>query len=131
LKVSILSAQNLDLWSNFRIYKIEESGNLGATRLAPEGTTPHFIMISKDKLDKETENTDKIKKFSDSIKGKFTIFLPQPDRNPDTTVVDKALDQVGINVIPLDIFSFTTPTVLTAQRPWKTTSWKLKPALLR
>ena len=128
LQVSIETANNLDYWTNLRIYKSDTSQVPGITEAKGDA---NFVVVSSGTITDSLETTEKIKALSDSLKGKVSMILPSPDKNPDTDVVDKVLDQVGINIVPLDIFSFSTAVTNASSVPWKTNSWKLKPGLLR
>ena len=129
LNISIETANNLDIWSNMRIYKKSANANLGITSLANDSS--NFILLSESEVETAVTTVDSIKIVRDSLKTKFSMMMPRPSQNPDTDIVNKALDQVGINIIPLDIFSFSTNQTIASSTPWKTNSWKLKPALLR
>ncbi len=128
LKVTIETANNLDYWTNIRLYKLNNDENLGVTETT---TNPNFVLVSNTTLTNALNNAEQTKSLSNSLKGKLSIMLPSPDKNPDTDIVNKALDQVGINIIPLDIFSFSSAQTIASSTPWKTNSWKLKPGLLR
>ncbi len=131
LALTIDTQLNLDFWSNIRIYKSSAAASLGITNVAPANVTPRFLLFSNTQITDAVTTTEKIKTLSDSIKGKLSMMLPVSTRNPDTEVRDKALDQIGLNIIPLDIFSYSTEFSQAISMPWKTNSWKLKPALLR
>ncbi len=130
LQVTIETQNNLDYWSNIRIYKTDANASLGATEVKPEGV-PNFVAVSNSQITTALSTTEQTKALSDTLKGKFSMYLPPPTANPSTTDVDKMLDQFGINVVPLDIFSFSTNATMSSSLPWKTNTWKLKPGLLR
>ena len=45
------------------------------------------------------------------------MVLPNVVSNPATTDVDKMLDQLGINVVPLDIFTFSSGQTIASSLP--------------
>ncbi len=130
LQVTIETQNNLDFWSNMRLYKTDANASLGLTEVHPSGS-PNFVVVSENQMTTALTTSEKTKALSDTLKGKFSMYLPSSVTNPSTTDVDKMLDQIGINVIPLDIFSFSTNATLASSLPWKTNTWKLKPGLLR
>lgn len=130
LQVTIETQNNLDFWSNIRIYKTDANASLGATEVYPSGT-PNFVLLSDSQITTALRTSEQTKALSDTLRGKFSMYLPPSTANPSTTDVDKMLDQIGINIIPLDIFTFSTNATLASSLPWKTNSWKLKPGLLR
>lgn len=131
LNVTIETMNNLDYWSNIRIYKNTTSSSLGITRIPASGVVPNFVLLSATELTTALSTTETIANTSANLKRKFSMVLPDPSTNPDTVIVDKALDQLGINIVPLDIFTFSSSQTIASSIPWKTNSWKLKPALLR
>jgi hypothetical protein len=131
LGLTIETLNNLDFWSNIRIYKTSPTASLGITRSPPTGVTPNFILLSSGEVTTALSTPDSTSILSANLKNKFSMMLPDPLTNPDTVVVNKALDQLGINIIPLDIFTFSSGQTMASAIPWKTNTWKLKPGLLR
>ena len=63
-------------------------------------------------------------------KGYFTVVLPKLMTNLPTGVVDTLINKMGINVVPLDLFSFPVADTKLTLDIWKKKIWKLKPVAL-
>jgi hypothetical protein len=99
----IAPANDLDYWTNIRVYLNTSDDIIGITQAPPSGVAPAAIVVYlADLLELSTDNTDQ---FMFKNKGKFIITIaPQLD-NPDVEQLDTLLNIIGVNVVPLDIFS--------------------------
>jgi len=98
----IAPADDLDYWTNMRVYLNTSDDRIGVTQAAPTGGAAAIVVNLVELLDLSSEMQDQ---FTFKNKGKFVIAMaPQLD-NPSVTQLDKALNTLAINVVPLDIFS--------------------------
>jgi hypothetical protein len=102
-KRSIAPADDLDYWVNMRVYLNTGDDRIGLTQAPPAGVIPAAIVVNlADVLSLNTENIDQ---FTFKNKSTFVIAMtPQLD-NPSVEQLDLALNTIGVNVVPLDIFS--------------------------
>ena len=102
-KRSISPANDLDYWVNIRVYLNTSNDIIGVTRAPAAGVIPSAIVVNlANLLELSPDNMDE---FSFKNKGTFVIAMaPQLD-NPSVEQLDLALNIIGVNVVPLDIFS--------------------------
>lgn len=102
-KRPISPANDLDYWVNVRVYLNTSDDRIGVTRAPAAGVIPAAIIVNlTDLLELSPDNMDQ---FTFKNKGIFVIAMaPQLD-NPSLKQLDLALNIIGVNVVPLDIFS--------------------------
>ena len=106
---NIAPADDLDFWVNIRVYLNDSTEKLGITQMPPSGVTPYAVVVKLDTL--LNLSSDKMDAFAAEGKKKFVIALPSQLKNPEVKDLDTALNILGVNMIPLDIFSFETDSV--------------------
>ena len=123
----IAPANDLDYWSNIRVYLDSSDDIIGITQAPASGITPAAIVVYlADLLELSTDNTDQ---FMFKNKGKFIITMaPQLD-NPDIEQLDTALNTIGVNVVPLDIFSTDLKEVVSLVGEYSDMSFRPKSKL--
>jgi hypothetical protein len=119
---------DLDYWVNMRVYLENDDTSIGITKVIDKGD-PAAIVVNFG----EVVGLSQSKSDSFGMKGKsrFVIAVPQPNTNPTVAQLDKAITELGINMVPLDIF---TPTVEESKRlveSFNNDPYKIKPAALR
>jgi hypothetical protein len=119
---------DLDYWVNIRVYLENDDTSIGITKVIDKGD-PAAVVVNFG----EVVGLSQSKADSFGMKGKsrFVIGLPAPNANPTVAQLDKAITELGINMVPLDIF---TPTVEESKRlleSFNNDPYKIKPAALR
>lgn len=102
-KNDIDPANDLDFWVNMRVYLNNSSDTIGVTEAAPSGTNPSAVIVKAEDIlaltDKQTDA------FAVAGRSKFVIAMPSQMKNPTVKDVDTLVDRLGVNMMPLDIFS--------------------------
>lgn len=102
-------ARDLDFYVNARVYKDHEDDEVGAARVAPEGTKPVAVVANLSRLLRLSAE----KKETFALKGKdrFVIAMPTQMSNPTVEAFTTALNVLGVNVVPLEPFLFPAAEV--------------------
>lgn len=102
-KTDIDPANDLDFWVNMRVYLNNSSDTIGVTEAAPSGTNPSAVIVNvADILALTDKQTDA---FAVAGRSKFVIAMPSQMKNPTVKDVDTLVDRLGVNMMPLDIFT--------------------------
>ena len=122
-------ADDLDFWVNIRVYLNDSADSLGITQMPPSGITPSAVVVKlADVLAFSSQKTDA---FAAQGKTRFVIALPSQMTNPTVQELDTAINLLGINMVPLDIFSDSVDTVKTLVKKYDSNDFRLKPEGLR
>lgn len=122
-------AEDLDYWVNLRVYLENDSESIGITQVTPTASTARaVIMRASSILPLKDQKAD-----SFSIKGKqrFVIALPDAMRNPSFEELDHLLNTLGVNMVPLDIFSEGIDETKGLLKLYSNMSYREKPAALQ
>jgi hypothetical protein len=122
-------SEDLDYWVNAQIFKQDEKASLGVTGVAPAKTPVRTAVYDIEHLKALTG--DARTAWATKHKDIFTMVLPDSAGNPDYDTIGKLLNELGVNVVPIDIFSFDTPTVKRTISAWSTSTWREKPVTLQ
>jgi len=102
-KTDINPASDLDFWVNMRVYLNNAADKIGMTEAAPSGTTPSAVIVTAESiLALSDEKTDT---FALAGRSRFVIAMPSQMANPTVKDVDTLVNRLGVNMMPLDIFS--------------------------
>jgi hypothetical protein len=94
--------QDLHYWSNARVYLHSTAKPSGITSYASDPSRANAFLVNYSDLPTSTGAASIL---GTSLKGKFTIALPSNEGNPSAASLDQTLNEVGINLVPLDFFS--------------------------
>jgi len=122
-------AQNLDFWVNMRVYLQDAADVIGVSSMPPNSVTPAAVIVDLKRV-LGIKGT-LVKTFATNAKNTFTIAMPDRTTNPTPADFKKALDEYGINAIPIDIFSDTPENVLQMASEYNNMAFFPKPAALR
>jgi hypothetical protein len=131
-KPQINPAEDLDYWVNMRVYMntdIDAKGSLGVTLAPPKGTVPSAIVVSLPNLLKLSSK--EMDAFVAESKQQFVIALPSQEANPSTEEMSSSLNRLGLNMIPLDIFSDDIDKVKALVGQYNNLTYRPKPLGLR
>jgi hypothetical protein len=121
-------SEDLDYWVNAQIFKEDEKAVFGVTSVAPAKKPLRAAMYDYEILKGLTG--DARTTWATQRKGIFTMVLPPAKENPDFDTIQRLTNELGVNVIPLDIFSFDTATTKRVANAWSKFVWKEKPVAL-
>ena len=131
-KPTINPAEDLDYWVNMRVYMntdVDDVGTLGITVAPPKGVSPSAIVVSLPNLLKLS--TKELDAFIADAKHQFVIALPSQKNNPSADEMNISLNKLGLNMIPLDIFSHDIQEVKALVGLYNNLAYRPKPLGLR
>jgi len=122
-------ADDLDFWVNMRVYLNNSADTLGITQMPASGVTPSAVVVKlADILALPSQKADA---FAAQGKTRFVIALPSQMANPTVQELDTAINLLGINMVPLDIFSDNVDNVKALVKKYDSNDFRMKPAGLR
>jgi len=120
--------KDLDFWSNMRVYLNSPADSIGITTIADETVTPvATILTTKDILSGPKAEQSA---FTIQSKQRFTIAMPDPIGNPSVSDVSILLNDLGVNVVPLDLFGVPVDSIKKYVMEWDSLALRKKPAAL-
>jgi hypothetical protein len=121
--------QDLDFWVNMRVYLENENDTLGVTQIPDPDTKPAAVIVRASDL--FALSRAKADAFAVRGRKRFVIALPSQKANPTPAVLAGLLNEYGVNMVPLDIFSEPIAETVKLVRPYEKQSIRAKPAALR
>jgi hypothetical protein len=112
LKMKIEPADDLDYWSHVQI----------STEGTPAVTVP-FSTVRSLKGSAQNKWALKNRKY-------FTVAQLDPSSNPSVDDASMLLNNLGINIVPIDIFSFNENDTVRLYALWKGVAWRSRPVPL-
>ena len=128
-KLKIPPADDLDYWVNVRVYLNSSDDRIGISQMPPTGTTASAIVVYLSNLLKLSD--DMSDSFAATSKSKFVIAMPSQLKNPEPEDLDIALNTLGVNVVPIDIFSSDIQGVQELVGEYASMTFRPKPTGLR
>jgi hypothetical protein len=122
-------AQDLDFWVNMRVYLQVASDNMGVAAMPAGSVTPAAIVCDLKRILALTGTA--VNTFATNAKNTFTIAMPDRTTNPTPIDFNRAIGSLGINVIPIDIFTDKPENVLQLTSEYDNMSFFPKPTALR
>lgn len=122
-------ADDLDYWVNARVYLNSPDDVIGVTQAPPVGTTPSAIVVKLDDVLNLSEK--KAEAFAAQAKSTFVIAMPSQLKNPKVKELDTAINSLGINVVPIDIFSDSVESVQALVEEYSNMTFRPKPVALQ
>ena len=121
--------EDLDFWVNMRVYLENEADKNGVTQLPPaEGVANAVLVDTRRVLALSQEKKDQ---FAEKGKNRFVISMWNSPANPTTSQIQTAINVLGINSIPVDIFSVDTASILDLASEYSNMPFHPKPSALR
>ena len=127
--VSVDPPDDLDYWSNMQVFK-RSGENLGITQVSTDKKANAYI-FSKEELETALSSTEKNDDFIKETRALFTIYVPDNEKNPEKESIQMILTKLGINLLPLDLFSEPVEAMRPITEPWNTSIWLQKPFVLQ
>jgi len=124
----IAPADDLDYWTNMRVYQnLGEGPIIGVASRPENNVTPSAIIVPFSDL-MELIHSKLEDNFIMYHKGMFVIAMTPPMDNPSVEQLDMALNIFGVNVVPLDIFSTDIKEVVNLVGEYSGMSFRPKPS---
>jgi hypothetical protein len=120
-------AEDLDFWVNMRVFLDSEEDSLGITELSDSPENTFAVVADLNRLLKLSDA--RASKFAGKSKKTYVIAMPSRTKNPTTNDIDTAINTLGVNAVPLDIFTDTSVTNLVAE--YSNMPYHPKPVALR
>jgi hypothetical protein len=120
-------SQDLDFWVNMRVYLDSDSDTFGITKLPPKDTTPAAVIVDLNRI--LALNGVKQEQFAANGMHRYVIGMGDRLTNPSPAVVDTALNTLGVNCIPIDIFSDNN--IMNLTKEYDNMTYHPKPSVLR
>ena len=128
-KKKINPADDLDFWVNMRVYLNSDTDSFGITQIPAAGVIPHAIIVKLSEL--LGLSGQKQEAFALRTKHQFIIAMPSATKNPTATELGTAINTLGVNMLPLDIFSDSLDTVKGLVSTYSNMPFRPMPAALR
>jgi uncharacterized membrane protein len=122
----VSSVQDLDLLVCMRVHLDDPTDPVGAT--VPD-TTSNAAILSYSRLKKMKSAQQQA--FAQKGKTRFTIAMPDSEKDPSLDEIVNIMSHTGVNVIPTSLFGTVQQDILPSLKPWaKTPFYMLKPPAL-
>ena len=122
-------AKDLDFWVNMRVYLDSEADSLGITQAADPNGSVYAVVANLNRLLALSDSA--ASSFAAKAKNRYVIAMGDRITNPTAQQVDKAINTLGVNAVPLDIFTDATATVMNIVSEYANMSYHPKPVALR
>ncbi len=122
-------ADDLDFWVNMRVYLHSEDDVAGVAKVPDTGVKPAAVVVSlTDILDLSAA-----KKEAFAIKGKsrLVIAMTDPLKNPTSKEVSTAINELGVNMVPLDIVTDDIQVIKGLVDEYSNQTYRPKPTAIR
>jgi hypothetical protein len=106
-----------------------DSDTFGVAQIPATGVTPSAVIVNLSDI--LAMPIQKMNAFSMRTMQQLVIAMPSALQNPSKKDLDIALNTVGVNTIPLDIFSDSLANVKTLVGEYSSMSYKPIPIALR
>jgi len=128
-KSAYAPADDLDFWVNIRVTLDTEGDANGITQLADANTTPPAVLVSLSRIVKLSALNQDL--FAGKGKRRYVIAMGSRTENPTDSDVDTALNKLGVNAVPFDIFTPESKDILILANEYADMTYKPKPAALQ
>jgi len=123
------TVNDLDFWVNMRVTLDDEADASGITQLADKSDTPAAVLVSLPRV--LALSSLKQEAFAGKGKQRYVIAMGSRTDNPTTTEMHTALNTLGINAIPIDIFTPESNSILLIANEYSDMTYRPKPAALQ
>ena len=123
-------AEDLDFWINMRVYLEDEAdSHLGISKLSDDPSAVFAVVVDFNRV---TAMTD-AKKDAFAAKGRkrYVIAMPPRLKNPTTLQTGDGINKLGINAIPIDIFTDSESIIKDIKSEYADMTYHPKPTVLR
>jgi hypothetical protein len=121
-------SQDLDFWVNMRVF-LDANDSLGITQLPEDPSIISAVVVDLYRVISMT--TAEQEAFAAKGKKRYVIAMPPRMKNPTVEQLSTAINTLGINAVPVDIFSDTTDAVMNLMSEYANMPYHPKPVVLR
>ena len=121
-------ADDLDFWVNIQVFLENDADTNGLTQLPPQGTPATAVLVDLKRV--LSLGPQKQEAFAAAGKERYVIAMGPRITNPSATDLDTALNTLGVNTVPLDIFVSNPQDLLILMKEYSNMSFKKKPSAL-
>lgn len=121
-------SEDLDFWVNMRVF-MEANDSLGITQLPDDPSIISAVVVDLYRVVSMTEAEKDA--FAAKGKNRYVIAMPPRLMNPKAQQLSTAINNLGINVVPLDIFTDSTKEVMNLTSEYANMPYHPKPVILR
>jgi hypothetical protein len=121
-------ANDLDFWVNIQVFLENDADTNGLTQLPPQGTPSTAVLVDLKRV--LSLGPQKQEAFAAAGKERYVIAMGPRITNPSATDLDTALNILGVNTVPLDIFVSNPQDLLILMKEYSNMSFKKKPSAL-
>jgi len=122
-------ANDLDFWVNMRVYLYDATDEIGVTQTPESGVIPSAVVVRTDSL--LSMSSKQMESFATQAKNKYIIAMPSQLENPSSIELSSLLQVMGVNIVPIDIFSKNIETTKELLSKYNNKSFSPKIAGLR
>jgi hypothetical protein len=112
-----------------RVYSETEQDVLGISTVAASDTTVSAVVVDLNRVLKLSSKS--MDTFAEKNKSRYSIAMGERIINPNVADINIALNSLGINAIPIDIFTAPNTEVVQFTEEYSNMSYHPKPAALR
>jgi hypothetical protein len=120
--------EDLDYLTHVQLFKEQGEAGLGVTAVASSKGANAIITSVKTVSGLAPEDQSA---WATKYKNTFTVIIPSQMVNPEHTTVETLIKKMGVNVLPMDLFSFDVNDTKRLMHIWDKKTWHLKPHALR
>jgi hypothetical protein len=120
------SVEDLDYWTHVQLFRGETDIPLGITSVASQ---PTALLVSLKSVIGLTPADQAA--WATKNKKTFTLVVPNQMTNPSYTDIDTLVNKMGVNVVPMDFFSFDVNDTKRLMAIWNKNTWNLRPHAIR
>lgn len=121
-------SQDLDFWVNMRVF-LDANDSLGITQLPDEPSMISAVVVDLYRVISMTQAEQEA--FAAKGKKRYVIAMPPRLKNPTVEQLSTAINTLGINAVPIDIFTDTTTGVMDLTSEYSNMPYHPKPIVLR
>ena len=121
-------ANDLDFWVNMQVFLDDEADANGITQLPSQGSMAAAVLVNLSRV--IGLSPAKQEAFAKAGKHRYVIAMGPRTANPSPKDVDTALNTLGINAVPLDIFTPSSKDILILLNEYSDMSYRKKPFAL-
>lgn len=122
-------AEDLDFWVNMRVFLDDEKDSNGITQLPAKGDSADAVLVSLARV--ASLSAAKQEAFAATGKTRYVIAMGPRTTNPTPTEVDTALNSLGVNAVPIDIFTPSTKDAALILNEYYDMTYRKKPVALQ
>jgi hypothetical protein len=120
--------EDLDFLVNMRVF-LDGNDSLGITQLPEDPSIISAVVVNLDRVLHMTSAEKEA--FAAKGKRRYVIAMPPRLKNPSVEQLSTAINTLGINVVPVDIFTNDTSSVLDLMSEYANMPYHPKPVVLR